>query len=128
MLRFDQEDFEGNITYAEYTTFKVADEADKYRLLIEGYSGTAGDSMVGHHRMQFSTKNSKNDKSSDTHFASKFNGAWWYNNCHDSNLNGIYYGGPSDSFADGVCWTQFKGLYYSLKRTEMKLRLRIMKK
>ena len=79
-------------------------------------------------RMQFSTKNSKNDKSSDTHFASKFNGAWWYNNCHDSNLNGIYYGGPSDSFADGVCWTQFKGLYYSLKRTEIKLRLRIMKK
>ena len=52
MLRFDQEDFEGNITYAEYTTFKVADEADKYRLLIEGYSGTAGDSMVGHQSLR----------------------------------------------------------------------------
>ena len=46
MLRVDLEDFEGNITYAEYTTFKVADEADKYRLLIGGYSGTAGDSML----------------------------------------------------------------------------------
>jgi len=42
------EDFDGNITYAEYTTFKVADEADKYRLLIGGYSGTAGDSMANH--------------------------------------------------------------------------------
>ena len=79
-------------------------------------------------RMQFSTKDSKNDKSSDTHFASKFKGAGGTINCHDSNLNGIYYGGPSDSFADGVCCRQFKGLYHSLKRTEMKLRLRIMKK
>ena len=51
MLRFDQEDFEGNIT-CEYTTFKVADEADKYRLLIEGYSGTAGDSVVGHQSLR----------------------------------------------------------------------------
>ena len=46
ILRVDLEDFEGNITYAEYTTFKVADEADKYRLLIGGYNGTAGDSMA----------------------------------------------------------------------------------
>ena len=46
MLRVDLQDFEGNITYAEYTTFKVADEADKYRLLIRGYNGTAGDSMA----------------------------------------------------------------------------------
>ena len=48
ILRIDLEDFDGNMTYAEYTTFKVADEADKYRLLIGGYSGTAGDSMAFH--------------------------------------------------------------------------------
>ena len=48
MLRVDLEDFEGNITYAEYTNFGVADEADKYRLLIGGYKGTAGDSMTLH--------------------------------------------------------------------------------
>ena len=44
-LRVDLKDFDGNITYAKYTTFKVADESDKYRLMIGGYSGTAGDSM-----------------------------------------------------------------------------------
>ena len=48
MLRVDLEDFDGNITYAEYTTFKVVDEGDKYRLLIGGYNGTAGDSMAFH--------------------------------------------------------------------------------
>ena len=48
ILRVDLEDFDGNKTYAEYTTFKVADEEDNYRLLIERYSGTAGDSMTNH--------------------------------------------------------------------------------
>ena len=45
-LRVDLEDFDGNITYAEYTTLRVANESDKYRLLVGGYTGTAGDSMV----------------------------------------------------------------------------------
>ena len=48
MLRVDLEDFDGNISYAEYTTVKVADEADKYRLLVGGYSSTAGDSFTFH--------------------------------------------------------------------------------
>ena len=48
ILRVDLEDFDGNKTYAEYTTFKVENEADKYRLLIGGYNGTAGDSMAFH--------------------------------------------------------------------------------
>ena len=47
-LRVDLEDFDGDIRYAVYTTFKVAGEGDKYRLLIEGYNGTAGDSMTLH--------------------------------------------------------------------------------
>ena len=47
-LRVDLEDFEGDIRYAEYTTFKVADEGDKYRFSIGGYSGTAGDSLLYH--------------------------------------------------------------------------------
>ena len=46
MLRVDMEDFDGNITYAEYTTFQVADETDKYRIVIGGYSGIAGDSLA----------------------------------------------------------------------------------
>jgi len=42
-LRVDLEDFDGSKTYGEYTTFKVADDAEKYQLLIGGYSGAAGD-------------------------------------------------------------------------------------
>ena len=34
ILRVDLEDFDGSTAYAEYTTFKVADEADKYRIWL----------------------------------------------------------------------------------------------
>ncbi|KAL9982305.1 hypothetical protein ACROYT_G004332 [Oculina patagonica] len=128
MLRVDLEDFDGDIRYAEYTTFKVADEGDKYRLLIGGYSGTAGDCMYmsGNgeeyaNGMQFSTKDNDNEPYSGS-CAVKFKGAWWYRTCHASNLNGLYHGGQHDSRADGVNWYTFRGFYYSLKRTEMKLR------
>ena len=50
ILRVDLEDFEGDIRYAEYTTFKVADEAAKYKLSIGGYSGTASDQMIHYHK------------------------------------------------------------------------------
>ena len=46
MLRVDLEDYDGVRNYAEYTTFSVADANDNYRLTIDGYNGTAGDSMV----------------------------------------------------------------------------------
>nr|XP_058973805.1 ficolin-1-like [Pocillopora verrucosa] len=126
MLRVDLEDFEGNITYAEYTTFKVADEADKYRLLIRGYNGTAGDSMAEGYsvsNMQFSTKDQDNDYRNDLpSCAQRFKGAWWYRNCHWSNLNGLYLSGPHATFADGVNWYTFRGPRYSLKRTVMKVK------
>ena len=41
-LRVDLEDNNGVKVYAEYSTFTVNSEADKYRLKIGGYSGTAG--------------------------------------------------------------------------------------
>ena len=47
-LRVDLEDFDGNITFAEYTPFTLADERDKYRLVVGAYNGTAGNSMAYH--------------------------------------------------------------------------------
>ena len=51
-LRVDLEDFNGDIRYAEYMTFKVGDEIDEYRLLIGEYRGTAGDSMAAGHSLR----------------------------------------------------------------------------
>ena len=46
MLRVDMEDYNSVRKYAEYTTFSVANAKDNYRLAIDGYRGTAGDSMA----------------------------------------------------------------------------------
>ncbi|XP_067028471.1 ficolin-2-like isoform X1 [Acropora muricata] len=120
-LRVDLEDFEGNVTFAEYSIFKVADASDKYRLLIGGYNGTAGDSMAFQNKMRFSAKDQDNDIR-DIHCAVTFKGAWWYRNCHTSNLNGQYLSGSHATDADGINWKTFRGYHYSLKRSEMKLR------
>ena len=86
---------------------------------IGGYTGNVGDSMVNEHNgMKFSTFDSDNDLNSGNCAIGNF-GAWWYNNCHWSNLNGKYYdfakfGAP----ATGV-WHQHE---YSMKSVEMKMR------
>ena len=72
--------------------------------------------------MQFSTKDSDNDIKPDGSCAQKFKGAWWYSNCHHSNLNGLYLSGWHSSEADGVNWWPFRKYRYSLKRTEMKVK------
>ena len=121
-LRVDLRDFEGNSAYAQYTSFSVGDSASKYILTVSGYSGTAGDSLATQNGQKFSTRDQDNDVASDGSCAELYKGAWWYNACHSSNLNGLYHGGPHSSYADGVNWYAWKGHYYSLKFTEMKVR------
>ena len=75
-----------------------------------------------HSGMQFSTKDQDNDIDSGS-CAVTYKGAWWYKSCHASNLNGKYLGGSHmDTYADGINWKTFRGFYYSLKGSEMKLR------
>ena len=71
--------------------------------------------------MQFSTKDQDNDRLNGSR-AVECKGAWWYKNCHRSNLNGLYLNGRHYTFADGINWKAFRGYHYSLKRSEMKLR------
>lgn len=86
--------------------------------------GTAGDSLSYHRGMAFSTKDRDNDiHSRGGSCAKEHKGAWWYNSCLHSNLNGIYHHGTySGKRADGVHWQKWKGYYYSAKRAEMKIR------
>lgn len=119
-LRIDLEDFDGQKRYAEYSSFRIASSTDNYRLNVSGYSGDAGDSLSSHSGYEFSTIDADHDVYAPS-CAKEFHGAWWYNACHSSNLNGRYLRGNHTSYADGVEWVTFRGYYYSLKSTEMKI-------
>ena len=71
---------------------------------------------------RFSTKDNDNDLDLGGSCVLRHKGNWWYNLCHESNLNGRYLRGPFSSNADGVVWKTFKGFSYSLKRAEMKVK------
>ncbi|KXJ16226.1 Techylectin-5B [Exaiptasia diaphana] len=90
-LRVDLEDTKGKTAYAEYSSFAVTSERSKYKLSLGSYSGTAGDSLSNHRGMAFTTKDRDNDKWSGGSCAVKYKGAWWYESCHSSNLNGLYH-------------------------------------
>ncbi|CAC5404894.1 Fibrinogen-like protein A,Ryncolin-4,Angiopoietin-related protein 7,Angiopoietin-related protein 1,Ficolin-3,Ficolin-1-B,Techylectin-5A,Ficolin-2,Ryncolin-1,Tenascin-R,Fibrinogen-like protein 1,Angiopoietin-related protein 4,Angiopoietin-1,Tenascin-X,Fibrinogen C domain-containing protein 1-A,Tenascin-N,Ryncolin-3,Tenascin,Fibroleukin,Fibrinogen C domain-containing protein 1,Fibrinogen gamma chain,Ryncolin-2,Angiopoietin-related protein 6,Techylectin-5B,Angiopoietin-related protein 2,Angiopoietin-2,Microfi len=122
-LRVDLGDFEGNTAWAKYTKFYVGDATTNYRLEINGYmtSSTAGDSLTYHNGNMFSTY----DRDNDMHLqncAVIYKGAWWYQRCHSSNLNGAYLSGIKSTPADGVIWYEWKGHLYSLKSTRLMIK------
>ena len=117
-LRIELEDWNGVKVHAKYGKFNIGDEQAQYRLEVGSYSGTAGDSLAYHNNMAFTTKDRDNDRYSNN-CAVRWTGAWWYNACHYSNLNGQYLGDKRDD--RGARWYHFRD-YLSLKFTEMKLR------
>uniref|UniRef100_UPI0037E94D8D fibrinogen-like protein 1 n=1 Tax=Semicossyphus pulcher TaxID=241346 RepID=UPI0037E94D8D len=133
-LRINLEDFECNQRYAEYKNFKVANEKDHYQLDFGAYVGTAGDALSGsyqfgvsewasHQGMKFSTFDQDNDNYKGN-CAQEDKGGWWFNKCHSAHLNGKYYpyGHYSAITDDGVVWYPWRGWWYSLKTSIMKLR------
>uniref|UniRef100_A0A8C3RGX2 Tenascin C n=1 Tax=Cyanoderma ruficeps TaxID=181631 RepID=A0A8C3RGX2_9PASS len=116
-LRVDLRD-KGDVAYAVYDRFSVGDAKSRYRLRVDGYSGTAGDSMTYHNGRSFSTFDKDHD-SAITNCALSYKGAFWYKNCHRVNLMGRY---GDNSHSQGVNWFHWKGHEYSIEFAEMKLR------
>ncbi|XP_037653899.1 tenascin isoform X2 [Choloepus didactylus] len=116
-LRVDLQDH-GETAYAVYDRFSVGDAKTRYKLKVEGYSGTAGDSMTYHNGRSFSTFDKDTD-SAITNCALSYKGAFWYKNCHRVNLMGRY---GDNSHSQGVNWFHWKGHEYSIQFAEMKLR------
>nr|KAF6434666.1 tenascin C [Molossus molossus] len=116
-LRVDLRD-QGKTAYAVYDKFSVGDAKTRYKLRVEGYSGTAGDSMSYHNGRSFSTFDKDTD-SAITNCALSYKGAFWYKNCHRVNLMGRY---GDNNHSQGVNWFHWKGHEHSIQFAEMKVR------
>lgn len=129
-LRIDLEDFDNDARHVTYDTFALSPlavnpEEDGYELNIDGFKEgdpkrPAGNSLLGHNKLKFST----HDRDRDTYVgncAVSYHGAFWYGQCHNTNLNGKYQHGVTAEYATGLVWSTWRGYYYSLQRTEMKI-------
>ena len=118
-LRVDLMDFNNETRFEHYNKFYV-NGPPSYTLTVSDNSGTAGNALTYHSGRGFSTADYDADASSGS-CAITYQGAWWFNNCLNSHLNGVYYYGTSTSNR-GIIWNTWKGSSYSLQRTEMKTR------
>nr|XP_020654237.1 tenascin-R isoform X3 [Pogona vitticeps] len=116
-LRIDMRDGQ-ETAYAYYDKFSIGDPRSLYKLRIGDYNGTAGDSLTYHQGRPFSTKDRDNDVAV-TNCAMSYKGAWWYKNCHRTNLNGKY---GESRHSQGINWYHWKGHEFSVPFVEMKMR------
>ncbi|XP_077029329.1 tenascin-R-like, partial [Agelaius phoeniceus] len=119
--------------FAIYRDFSVGGAAERYRLRVGPFRGTAGAQGGTPSRTNsgspFSTRDrdardprDRRDPSGRPRpppCAVAYGGAWWYRNCHYANLNGRY-GSTRDH--QGIHWFPWKGFNVSIPFTEMKLR------
>ncbi|XP_027468864.1 tenascin-R isoform X2 [Zalophus californianus] len=116
-LRVDMRDGQ-EAAFASYDKFSVEDGRNLYKLRLGGYNGTAGDSLSYHQGRPFSTEDRDNDVAV-TNCALSYKGAWWYKNCHRTNLNGKY---GESRHSQGINWYHWKGHEFSIPFVEMKMR------
>ena len=130
-------DFEGTNYSAFYSEFQVKEEP-LYRLSIAGFDtdmSTAQDSLTYHHGMAFSTRDNDNDLHADLNCAERSLGAWWYNRCHRSNLNGYNYNNGSlpvrpEFYANGITYRNDVNVpdhdnYFSWPQASMQIRRKL---
>jgi len=120
-LLIEMEDWFGNKTEIVVNNFIIGTEFFKFRIIYASIDGEFGESLPKK-GTKFSTLDNDNDAWRNN-CASRFKGAWWYSACHNSNLNGLYLKGEHESFGNGVNWYHWTGYHYSLKKTEMKVRV-----
>ena len=92
---------------------------------VGAFHGSIDDRLRGSHvlnGMPFSTKDKDQDKSSGN-CATSYTGAWWYNACQHSNLNGKNFGHAKKD-PNSMSWYGFpqSGKFFSLKTIKMALR------
>lgn len=124
-LRIDLQGWGHTHRHAQYSSFRIDDEKNRYRLHVSEFSGTVEDSFGWYHNLQgFSTPDTGDICAEISH------AGWWFHQCFYANLNGVYYKGGRYSLRaqnllgpDGIVWFSWKDSdFYSLKAVSMMVR------
>ncbi|XP_059154486.1 ficolin-1-like [Physella acuta] len=112
--------YKGKDYYAVYRGFKVENEAAKYKMSYTSFSGgNVEDQFSSHNGQEFTTIDSDNDRWSGGNCAVDRRGGWWYNECHNVNVNGEW---ASRVYKKGIHWYSITDYSDSLDFVLMKLR------
>lgn len=114
------------LAWARYGTFSLGTDATDYQITISNYdsASSAHDSLSANNGEKFSTFDEDND-SSPNHCGEDHSSGWWFDNCGQSYLNGIYYWDgvhPVGSPFNGIIWDSWLGQTKSLKTVVMAIR------
>ena len=78
-------------------------------------------SLFYNNNQLFAPKDYHNDEWSKTNCAVRYYGAWWFNGCYTSNLNGKYFRDKKFNLKCAV-WRKWPRDCYSLKAVQIKIR------
>ncbi|VDI76489.1 Hypothetical predicted protein [Mytilus galloprovincialis] len=121
VIRFELKDFADDTAYAEYQSFKVANEASNYKVTFSGYTCTAGNAFAESYGMEFTSRETERDNDLHYYHCGKGRkGPWWFKACGESSLNGPY---TTSNIPDAkvIHWATWRG-HHALKATEMKIK------
>ena len=86
-MRVDYQRTDGSQSHFHYTNFSVGGSCEEYPLHVGGFTGLGRrDPFVVHNGMKFSTEDNENDRA-NINCAVAHRSGWWYNRCHDINVN-----------------------------------------
>ncbi|XP_077510947.1 techylectin-5A-like [Amblyomma americanum] len=107
-LRIVLKNATGDSVSVDYESFRVGSEEESFKLQLGKLLGPPGwDSLTDGNNIAFTTFDRDNDNApAPENCAVTYRGAWWYNRCHISNLNGLNLNGQHASFADGIEWSE----------------------
>ncbi|XP_067660518.1 uncharacterized protein [Haliotis asinina] len=110
-LRVDLTFTDGKTGFAYYNNFRLGNMSTFHTLAVSGFTGNSGDSLAYQNSRRFTANNLDLDKNETDNCAVMYHGAWWYNDCHHSNLNGLY----NDTTYRGMKWGSKVAIHASMK-------------
>jgi len=88
-MRLDYQFRNKTWSYLHYNHFNVGSASEEYPLTVGGFTGVGTDWFASHplNGMKFSTPDNDNENYSYSNCAADWKSGWWYNNCHEININ-----------------------------------------